>query len=353
MRSNRIKIIFISLLFCFGLSSCDTFNAYLGGRKKTLNSKKVAFFVYSNTKVDQLIDSLVKHKIIDDVKAFKDVITYKSFTNHSLGAGKYSILPHTKYKTLINGFTINRLGNGNKEEEVDVTFNNCRDINVLAGKVAKQLEMDSAQFVNYISSDSVLQKYGFNKATIPALFLPNTYRFYWDTGYKEFTRRMADEFKNFWTPERKRKLKEVGLKDPSDAVTLASIVYKEQSQNPQEWKIIARLYLNRLVKGMKLESDPTFRFCWGEKLDGVERLTFKDAQIDCPYNTYKYAGLPPGPICIPPTQTIDAVLNPDQNDYLFMCAKPNSEGLHNFARTLRQHARNAQKYHEWMSNRKR
>lgn len=346
---NNRKVIVFGLLLL--LSSCTSINAFLGGRKKTLNTKETAFYIYTNTTIPQLVDSLLFYKIIDDTAAFNDVLRYKTLTSDEIGAGKYVIEPRTKYKTLLNGFTKNRLGNGNKEKEVKVTFNNCRDIYELAGNVAQQIEMDSANFVHYITSDSILKKYGFNVETIPALFLPNTYRFYWDTDYQEFTTRMAKEFKKFWTPSRLQKLKAVGLHNQSDAVTLASIVFKEQSQHPEEWKIIAGLYLNRLNKGWKLQSDPTFRYCWGEKLKGAERLSFEDAKIDCPYNTYLYKGLPPGPICIPPAKVIDAVLNPDKNDYMYMCAKPGSSGLHAFAKTLRQHMRNAQKYHEWLDHR--
>lgn len=115
----------------------------------------------------------------------------------------------------------------------------------------------------------------------------------------------------------------------------------------EEWPIIAGLYLNRYKKGMKLESDPTFKFCWGSELDGVERLLNRHKKIDCPYNTYLYSGLPPGPICIPPGEVIDAVLNPAQTDYLFMCGKPGGQG-HNFAVTNREHEKNVAVYRKWL-----
>lgn len=351
--STFVKRSIACLMLIFLFSACTQFEAFMGGRKQSLNDSGQIFYVYSNTTINQLVDSLVKQEIIDDTVAFRKVLDYKSFSDKDLGAGKYKIAPHTKYKTLINRFTINRLGNGNGEKEVKVTFNNCRDVYELAGKVATQLEMDSARFVHYILADSTLQKYGFNSYSIPALFLPNTYRFYWDTDYQEFTAKMGAAFKKFWNSDRINALHDIGLQKQSEAVTLASIVYKEQSQNPEEWKTIAGLYLNRLQKGMKLQSDPTFRYCWGEKLADAERLTLADAKIDCPYNTYKYAGLPPGPICIPPAVVIDAVLHPEKNEYLFMCAKPGSSGLHDFARTYRQHRRNAEKYHEWLNNRNR
>ena len=347
---KRLSFGFIGI---FTLFSCTAFDAYLGGKTKTLNASESELYIPSPTSLDELIELLVQEKIIDDVPAFQALLDYKEFTSSRIGSGKYVIAPKTDYNTLINGFSKNSLGNGNKEVEVEVTFNNCRNIYDIAGKVAAQIEMDSTSFVDYIFSDSTLQKYGFNKARIGALFLPNTYRFFWDTDHVEFVSRMAAEFKKFWTPERMEKLKHVGLTSQSDAVTLASIVYSEQDKHPQEWKTIAGLYLNRLKLGMRLESDPTFRYCWGDELAGVERLTYKHRDRDCPYNTYIYAGLPPGPIYIPPSQVVDAVLNAEDNDYIFMCAKPELSGLHNFAKTLAQHNRNAAEFHKWISEQQR
>jgi UPF0755 protein len=128
---------------------------------------------------------------------------------------------------------------------------------------------------------------------------------------------------------------------------VASIVYSEQSRDTEEWPIIAKLYLNRLNIGMKLQSDPTFKYCWGDELDGVERLLNKHKNIDCPYNTYLYSGLPPGPICVPPAEVVDAVLNPADVNYLFMCGKPGGQG-HNFAVSNSQHERNAAVYRKWL-----
>lgn len=339
------------LLLSTLFSSCDGLNAYFDGNKSTINTSQKSIYVSSGTTLSELVQQLIDEKIIEDKESFMSVAEYKNITDDKIGAGKYDISKNTEIKTLINGFTSNRLGNGNKEVEVQVTFNNCQDINDIASKVSSQIEMDSAAFVNYILSDSVLNKYGFSKERIIALFLPNTYNFYWDTDEKQFVDKMASQFKRFWTPERLEKLKKQGLNSQSDAVTLASIVYKEQDKYPEEWKTIAGLYLNRLENNWKLQSDPTFRFCWGDELDGVERLTYLHRDIDCPYNTYKYEGLPPGPICVPPAEVVDAVLNAEDNDYFFMCAKPKGDGLHNFARTNAEHVRNARKFQNWLNNR--
>lgn len=343
----------MALAGLFILSSCDQMNAFFGSKKETLNTEKVDFYIPTGTNLQELISLLETQEIIADKDALQAVLAYKNFKDDKIGSGKYIISPKTTYNTLINGFTKNSLGNGNQEVEVDVTFNNCKNVYDIAGKVAQHIEMDSTEFIDYLLSEEILNKYDFTKEKIGALFLPNTYRFFWDTDHEEFIDRMAKEFKKFWTEDRMEKLKSIGLKSQSDAVTLASIVYKEQDKHAEEWKTIAGLYLNRLRLGMKLESDPTFRFCWGDELDGVERLLYIHRERDCPYNTYIYAGLPPGPIYIPPASVVDAVLNAEKNNYIFMCAKPELSGLHNFAATLSQHDRNAAEFHRWITEQQR
>lgn len=323
---------------------------YLAGSSKSLNEKEVSFFFDAKTGLDGLTKKLLDEKIIDDAEDFKRVGEYKKLTAERLASGKYRILSGTNYRTLLNGFTKNSAGNGNAEVEVKVTFNNCRDIYQLAGKVAACIQTDSSALVDYLLSEETLEKYGFSEEQLPALFLPNTYNMFWDTDAAQFLDRMAKEFRNFWTGDRMNKLQKVGLSSPSEAVTMASIVYSEQGKNPSEWPIIAGLYLNRLNKGMRLQSDPTFKFCWGASLEGVQRLTYEHRDKDCPYNTYLHNGLPPGPICIPPTAVVDAVLNRDENDYIFMIAKPDYSGLHDFAVDYATHDKNAAIYSKWLKS---
>lgn len=321
---------------------------YLAGSKTTKNTEVVSFG-FSGDDLDGLASLLEKSGIIDNSKAFIQVGEYKKLDASRLAAGMYKIQPRTDYRTLLNGFTLNSNGNGNAEVEVEVTFNNCRDINQLAGKVSKNIMADSASLVAVLMSSETRSKYDFSEEQLPALFLPNTYKMFWDTKPEQFLERMAREFRDFWTPERKAKLQKVGLKSPSEAVTLASIVYSEQGKHASEWPIIAGLYLNRINQGIRLQSDPTFKFCWGDQLKGVQRLTFEHRDIDCPYNTYYNDGLPPGPICIPPTAVVDAVLNRDDNKYIFMIAKPDYSGLHDFSTDYATHAKRAKIYQTWLS----
>ncbi len=352
-KNKSFSICFIILLSSvLVLSSCESIGLYFDGKKQTANTEEVALYIPTGTDLPELKKLLVKNGIIEDEEEIDRLANRKKLAEGRIAAGKYSIPKHFNINEMLNGFTLNSLGNGNREVTVKVTFNNCRGIAELAGKVAQHIEADSADIAGLILSRQTLEKYGFKEATIPAMFLPDTYEMYWDTSAEDFLQRMAHEFKKFWTDERKQRIAMVGLNSQSEVVTLASIVYKEQDRHPEEWPTIARLYLNRIQQGWKLQSDPTFVFCWGDELKNVQRLLAVHREIDCPYNTYKIVGLPPGPIYIPPAKVIDAVLYPDENNYLFMCAKPDGNGLHNFAKNLTEHNRNAKAYQQWLSKNK-
>lgn len=322
---------------------------FLDGRTSSSNQADVYFYFVACNGAESLATQLFEQKIIDDKEAFLNVANYKKLDKSRLALGKYLIKSGESYRDMLNGFTLNGNGNGNAEVEVDVTFNNCKDIYQLAGKVSKCISMDSTKFVDYITNGATLGKYDFTLEQIPSLFLPNTYKMYFDTDEKQFVEKMAQEFKNFWTSERTAKIAKIGLKSPSQVVTLASIVYSEQSRNADEWPIIAGLYLNRINQGIKMQSDPTFKFCWGDELNGVQRLLAVHRDIDCPYNTYKINGLPPGPICIPSTSVVDACLNRADVDYIYMCAKPDYSGRHNFAVSGAEHTRNATVFQNWLA----
>lgn len=313
--------------------------------KKTSNDKEARVIIDNRHSLEQIAADLEKAGVIKDADAFLSMANYKKVTVENIEPGMYAFPAHTTYRDLLNS-----LKSGSFEVEVVVTFNNCKTIHDLCVKVAECIAVDSTELEDYITDSETLNKYGFTIEQIPALFMPNSYRMYYDTSKEDFLARMAKEFKNFWTPARMAKLKEVGLNSPSQAVTLASIVYGEQSKNASEWPIIARLYLNRLNTGMRLQSDPTFKFCWGDQLEGVQRLTYEHRNKDCPYNTYLHDGLPPGPISMPPTGVVEAVLNPDKNDYLYMCAQPNYDGLHNFAKDYADHAKFAAEFQKWLAS---
>ena len=323
---------------------------FISGNKLSCNVIKKDFFIVSPLDLNGLAIQLKKEGIIDNLNAFISVGEYKNLKPNKIALGKYCIEPGTSYRTLLNGFKINANGNGNNEKEVEVTFNNCITINDLAKKVSSCLFLDSAKLISYLNDKNTLKKYGFTPQQIPALFIPNTYHFFYDTDEKQFVERMAKEFKIFWTNERKEKIKQIGLNSPSEVVTLASIVYSEQSIVSEEWPIIAGLYLNRIKQGIRLQSDPTFKFCWGDILKGVQRLLNIHREINCEYNTYKINGLPPGPICLPPTTVVDAVLNKADVNFIYMCAKPDYSHQHNFAVSGAEHMKNARVFQNWLAN---
>jgi len=248
-------------------------------------------------------------------------------------------------KTLVNQLYLARnIG------EVEITFNNVRLKEELAERMSQYISASKEEILVLISDAEFCGKYGFNTESIMTLFLPDTYRIKYQTTAEELIARMAEEYKKFWTDENKAKAGAIGLSQ-SEVSILASIVQAEQSQKRDEQPKIAGLYINRLNKGMRLESDPTLVFANGDF--SITWVLDKHKEIDSPYNTYKYAGLPPGPINLPEKTALKNVLNADDNDYIFMCAKPKTGGYHNFSKTYKQHLVYAREYQKWNRERHR
>jgi UPF0755 protein len=351
MSRKKIIIAVVAIVVLIaGVLVYPKFNIYLKGRNTTINTSKKELFIKNDLNIEALANLLEKEGLIDNKEAFIAVGEYKALNEKNIALGKYIIDPGSSYRNLLNGFKKNSSGNGNAEVEVAITFTNCKNLDDVAVIVASKTNLNQNELLSYMKSDDLIKKYGFTLEQFPAMFIPNTYNMYYDITAEQLIIRMADEFKKFWTAERKSKLSAIGLKSQSEAVTLASIVYSEQNKVKEEWPIIAGLYLNRLKQGIKLQSDPTFKYCWGDKLDGVQRLLNVHRDIDCPYNTYKITGLPPGPICIPPSEVVDAVLNRDNNNYIFMMAKPDYSGKHDFTVQYADHERLAAIYQKWLSN---
>ena len=352
--SRKQKIILVAGVLFLGLAVLlfPKLKYYYAAFQKSSNAAAVVVYLSAKEQVLDVkyVAQLLQEKgVISNAELFELVGTKKEMNARNIAPGKYVIEPGTAYRHIWNGFTLNSKLNGNAEQTVKVNFENCRTLNDLAGKLQKQLDLDSTVLMAHLQNGQTLSNLGFTLEQLPALFIPNTYEMYWDQTPAQFVARMAQEFKNFWTSARMIKLKTVGLNAPSEAVTLASIVYSEQSRRAEEWPVIAGLYLNRIKQGVKLQSDPTFKFCWGDQLKGVQRLLAVHRDIDCAYNTYKIQGLPPGPIYLPPVGVVEAVLNPDKNDYIFMCAKPDYSGTHNFTASGAEHAKNATAFQNWLA----
>lgn len=232
---------------------------------------------------------------------------------------------------------------------VNITWNNyVRTNQDLAGKVTKHLMLDSTQLVQLLDSNTYLAQYGFDKETVRCLFIPNTYQVYWNTTPDALFARMQREYNTFWNDSRKQKADSLGL-TPIEVAIVASIVEGE-SHNKKEMPLIASLYLNRIHKGMLLQACPTVKYAVGDFK--LKRILNRHLAIDSPYNTYKYPGLPPGPIRCPAPTTIDMVLNAPKTDYLFMCASPELNNTHIFSSTFGKHAAAAVQYRHTMDTMK-
>lgn len=249
---------------------------------------------------------------------------------------------------IANQDIINRLKFG-LQTPVNITWNNyVRTNQDLAGKVTKHLMLDSTQLVQLLDSNTYLAQYGFDKETVRCLFIPNTYQVYWNTTPDALFARMQREYNTFWNNSRKQKADSLGL-TPIEVAIVASIVEGE-SHNKKEMPLIASLYLNRIHKGMLLQACPTVKYAVGDFK--LKRILNRHLAIDSPYNTYKYPGLPPGPIRCPAPTTIDMVLNAPKTDYLFMCASPELNNTHIFSSTFGKHAAAAVQYRYTMDTMK-
>lgn len=234
-----------------------------------------------------------------------------------------------------------------QQDPVKLIFNNIRIKEELAGHIGEQLEFDSVSLLKLLDDTNYLKSLGFTTSNIISMFIPNTYEVYWDITPEKFMDRMHKEYIAFWTDKRKERLNEIQLTE-LQAITLASIVEKESNRNDEK-PDIAGVYMNRLHKGWLLQADPTLVFALGDF--SIKRVLNVYKTVDSPYNTYKYTGLPPGPICLPSISSIDAVLNYRQHQYLYFCAREDFSGYHNFAVTMNEHLLNAAKYQQALDQR--
>lgn len=241
-------------------------------------------------------------------------------------------------ENMTNPEAIRLLRSGN-QEEVKLTFSNARFIQDLAGDLTRNTLADSSKMASLLLNPATAQKYGFNSATFISMFIPNTYFVYWTDDEEAILNRIKKEYTRFWNEERSAKAKKLNL-SKTEISTLASIVQGE-TLSRQEQPKVAGLYLNRVRKGMKLQADPTLSFILGDFTIELRNIHKK---IDSPYNTYMYAKIPPGPISMPSVSAIDAVLNEEKHDFLFMCSKGDGSELHNFAKTNAGHIKNIVSY---------
>lgn len=297
------------------------------------DEKDTYFYIYPGDSFNDVLTALGVKADIKSKSALKQVAKLMKY-DYRVRPGRYKIPQHS------NNYNFVRNLRNREQSPVRVTFNNIRTKEQLAGRLSAQLMADSASIIELLNNNTFLEKYGFNPQTAIAIFIPDTYEFFWDTNAEKLLERMLREYNNFWTAARKEKATAIPLSQ-TEVSTLASIV-EEETNKSSERPIVAGLYINRLNKGMRLQADPTVKFALGNF--GLQRILNTHLEYDSPYNTYKYAGLPPGPIRCPSPNSIDAVLNYQKNNYIYMCAKETLNGEHNFATTLHLHLQNARNY---------
>lgn len=256
--------------------------------------------------------------------------------NQKIRPGRYKITPG------MSNFVLLRKLRGGKQDPVKLVINNIRTKEQLAGKLSSMIMADSLSLINALNDSVFLKQYDLNSYNAVIFFIPNTYEVFWDTDTKELFDRMKKEFNAFWDEERLAKAAAIPMTQ-TEVMTLASIV-EEETNKKKEHPIIAGLYINRLKINMPLQACPTIRFALNDYT--INRVLIRHLKVRSPYNTYKNKGLPPGPIRLPSPTTIDAVLNYEKHDYLFMTAKETLNGEHNFAVTYAEHSINAKKYQQ-------
>jgi UPF0755 protein len=306
-----------------------------------IDKEDLVFNIPTGANFKYVQNSLYDLGIVNDLVSFSFLSKLKRY-DQSIKPGSYLL-----QADMSNRDAINMLRSGD-QVPIKLTYSNARSLEVLAAKIASYLEFDSATMISNLSNSDVASSYGFTKETFLCMFLPNTYEVYITDQPIVVLDRIYSAYKIFWNPERMAKAEALNL-TPEEVIVLASIVDAETNQM-DEAPTVAGVYINRLNKNIKLQADPTLIFAMGDYT--IKRVLYEHMQVDSPYNTYKYAGLPPGPINLPSIAAIEAVLNYAKSDYLYFCANPDFTGNHIFARNLSQHNKNARLLHLALNKKK-
>lgn len=304
-------------------------------------NEKAYVFIKSNATFDEVKNDIAP--LLNDVDAFVAVAKRKGYVTN-IKAGHYTLT-----KGMSNNDIINTIRSSNTP--VKVAFNNQERIENLAGRISTQIEVDSLSLLLAMKDPNFLKANGFTEETAMTMYIPNSYEFFWNSTAEAFRDRMLKEYHRFWNDERKAKAKLLKL-TPQQVYSIASIVQKETAKVDERPRV-AGVYLNRIKKGIKLDADPTIIYALKKKANDwdmvIKRVLYKDLEIDSPYNTYRNAGAPPGPIFMPDISSIDAVLNAEKHNYYYFVANIERFGYHKFAKTLSQHNANSAAYRRWIS----
>ncbi len=332
---NKIAILLISILFIAFLGAISSYKLLFADNiNDNPSSKPIVLYIYTGSTYNNVIASLRKQRIIKNMETFQMVCKKLHYEEH-INPGRYII-----NKNSGNLFLVRKLRSGS-QDPVRITFNNIQSKLQLAEKISNQIEASNRNLLKEFNNPRLLDSLNLTEDNFITIFLANTYEFYWNTSAKQFIDRMLKEYNKFWTEKRKSKAQAIGL-SPTDVTILASIIQKESNQF-DEYPIIAGVYLNRLKIGMPLQADPTVLYAL-KKLGVSRRVLKSDLKINSPYNTYTNKGLPPGPICLPEIRSIEETLEAEEHKYMYFCAREDFSGYSNFAETWKQHLENARKY---------
>ncbi|CEN37626.1 endolytic transglycosylase MltG [Capnocytophaga cynodegmi] len=324
-----------------GIFSYFVYNAVLSPNTN-FQEKEVTIYIPTGSNFNEVIHKISPY--ISDIETFKRVAIQKKYAQN-VKAGKYIIKRGSNNNDIVNTLR-------SKNVPIKLTFNNQDRLQDLAGRISQQIEADSLSLLKSFLETSFLSENQFSDKDAITMYLPNTYEFFWNTSADQFRDRMLKEYNRFWTEEKKLKAENQNL-SPKQVSVLASIVQKETAQVSERSRV-AGVYLNRLKSNMLLQADPTVIFAIKEHLGNydtiIRRVLNQDLEIDSPYNTYKYAGLPPAPIAMPDVSSIEAVLNPEKHDFFYFVADIEKPGFHKFARTYNQHLINSKAYHQWINS---
>lgn len=282
---------------------------------------------------DSVINKIKPIALPTSMAGLQTLLRHAGYEDH-IKTGRYAIKPGE------GAITIFRHLRSGQQESLHLTIPEVRTMDRLAAVLGKRLMIDSATIASALYSQEVTTKLGYDTCTIAAMFIPNTYDIYWNISIDGLLERMQKEHDRFWNADRKAKAAQIQL-TPNEVATLASIIDEETANNAEK-PMIAGMYMNRLKENMPLQADPTIKFAL--KDFALKRIYNKLLKVDSPYNTYVHEGLPPGPIKIASIKGTDAVLNHVNHDFLYMCAKEDFSGTHNFAKTYSEHLKNAAKY---------
>lgn len=333
MKGRKFFIIFL-LVFTILLSSFSFYAYQVAYAPNILVEKENRILIVDSEETFKSLQSkLYKGDFVQDMVAFSLLAKIMDYDKY-IKPGRY------KLEANMSNLEAIRMLRAGLQEPVNLTFNNIRLKDEIAEKITKNIELTPEEFDQALNKFIADNQEGFNEKNIVGMFIPNTYHVYYDISGDELVERMHYEYRQFWNEERKRKADSIGL-TPLEVSTLASIVQAESIKRDESAKI-AGLYMNRLKRGIALQADPTLVFASGDFT--IKRVLNVHKEIDSPYNTYKYPGLPPGPINMPFIHSIDAVLNYEDHNYLYMCAREDFSGYHNFASTLNEHLNNAARY---------